>query len=543
MLKTVNIIILLILSLLVSSCAQSEQVEKRSFTVLAINDVYRIDPLHDGEIGGFARFKTLRDQLAQDDPGLITLHGGDFLSPSILGQRYEGEQIVDIMNQINGDAETFDERFFVVPGNHEFDKAGDEGVNWFRKRVGESNFWWITSNINWHDSTHPEIIDGFEHVITHKIIEANGVKVGIFGLTLNRDKTKYAPIDENYVAIAKTMSQTLRDNGAEVVIGLTHLALDSDVDILNILGEQGPDIIFGGHEHDAMAIKANERWLLKADSDLISANVAVISLENGEISVAFENIEINQNTAEDPVLKTSVDNWLNRYYSDECGAPSGEVCKTVSYGHTNVELDFDNGKSRLFETNLGNWLADTMKYAFANSAHAQIAFINSGAIRRNENIAAGSSITEALVNELLPYDPKLYLIEITGRELKDIVRHSASNWGGNGYWLQISGFAFRVTGDETSAVMIMEGDKLRPVEDDEVIRAVTVGYLLNTEGPQDGYKMLNQSHVVETRHNGVKLHEFIREFLLEQGEHGISPTVEGRICTNHRQQPCLLDNN
>ena len=184
-----------------------------------------------------------------------------------------------------------------------------------------------------------------------------------------------------------------------------------------------------------------------------------------------------------------------------------------------------------------------MQYGFKNSGHAQIAFINSGAIRRNENIPAHTAITQELIKAILPYDPKLYLIEITGSELKDIMRHSASKWGGNGYWLQISGFVFRLTGDDVSDIMLMEGGKLRPVLDDEVIRAVTVGYLLNSQGPQDGYKMLGEGHVVENRHNGLKLHDFIGEYLLEKGDEGISPTVEGRICTNHRQQPCLLDNN
>jgi len=531
MFKHSSVIIAILFAFILSTCGEASQGDKRSFSVLAINDVYRIAPMQDGEVGGFSRLKTIRDEMEKTDKDLLILHGGDFLSPSVLGQRFAGEQIIDIMNQINGDASTFDDRFFVVPGNHEFDVSGDVGAKWFRQRVTESNFWWVSSNINWADGSHPQIIDGLEQIIKHKIIDAGGIKVGIFGLTLNRDATKYAPIDSNYISIAKNMSQKLRAEGAEIVIGLTHLCAD------------GPDIIFGGHEHEALKVEVDGRFVVKADSDLKSATIAHLSLDDGKLKVSLENKIIDNKIPEDMVVKAKVDEWLNRYYAEECGAEPGQKCNSTPFGHTNVELIAVEAEIRRFETNLGNWIADDMLYAFKHTGRAQVALINSGAIRKNENIAAGAVITNQLIKELLPYDPVMKLIEITGLELKNILTHSISNWQGNGYWLQVSGLAFRqnIETETVEDLMIFENGELRPVVDDEIIRAVTVNYLLDTNGPQDGYTMLSESNIIKTPHNGVNLQDFIREMLLETGDKGIAPIVEGRICNKMRPKPCLLD--
>ena len=516
----------------------------REFSVLAINDVYRIDAIEDGAIGGFARFKTLRDQLTQEDPDLITLHGGDFLSPSILGQRYNGAQMIDIMNQIDGDGEAFDERFFVVPGNHEFDQTEEYGAILLRNRIDESDFWWVSSNILWSQGSHPEIIKGIEQIVTSRIIEAGGVKVGIFGLTLERDQTKYAPIDGGYIDIARTMTKDLRQAGAEVVIGLTHLLIDDDIDILNTLGDNGPDIIFGGHEHTSQFENINERYVVVADSDLVSATIAHFSLQGGNLIIELENKIIDESVAEDTAMQTKIDAWIARYNSEECGAQVGESCGDVALGHTAVDLVSSEGQNRRYETNTGSWFADLMRGAFEDDG-AQIAFINSGAIRKNEDIAAGTGLTKTILQELLPYDPKLYFIEISGAELKSILNHAVHKWPGYGYWLQVSGMAFRHNVEDATAedIMLIEKDgSLRPISDNERIRAVTVGYILNTDGPQDGYTMLNKEHIITSHHNEMKLIDFAQEYLLGLGDTPIAPQIEGRICNPNRPQYCLLDN-
>src|SRR6185503_2374576 len=93
----------------------------RSAVILAINDVYRIEGVERGTVGGIARVRTLRQQLEREHPDLLVMHAGDLLFPSFLSRSFNGEQMVDVLNGLDGDETAFDPRMFVVFGNHEFE--------------------------------------------------------------------------------------------------------------------------------------------------------------------------------------------------------------------------------------------------------------------------------------------------------------------------------------------------------------------------------------------------------------------------------------
>ena len=102
--------------------AQS-QARERTVTILAVNDVYRLDGVGKEQIGGLHRLRTLRTWIERNAPNALLLHAGDFLSPSLEGSVFKGEQMIDAMNNLDGDAKTFDTRMFVTFGNHEFDDS------------------------------------------------------------------------------------------------------------------------------------------------------------------------------------------------------------------------------------------------------------------------------------------------------------------------------------------------------------------------------------------------------------------------------------
>jgi len=66
----------------------SSAASDRTAVLLAINDVYRIEGLRDGTIGGLARVRALRLELEREAPDLLMLHGGDFLFPSFASRMY-----------------------------------------------------------------------------------------------------------------------------------------------------------------------------------------------------------------------------------------------------------------------------------------------------------------------------------------------------------------------------------------------------------------------------------------------------------------------
>ncbi len=113
------------------------------FTILQINDTYKIEGLRAGAEGGLARVRTLRKELESEGRPVLVLHAGDFLFPSVMSKYLQGVPMVDALNLLDGNA-GFDERLFVTPGNHEFDNPE---LALLSDRIAQSKFTWITSNV------------------------------------------------------------------------------------------------------------------------------------------------------------------------------------------------------------------------------------------------------------------------------------------------------------------------------------------------------------------------------------------------------------
>ena len=116
--------VLLFCTLLGISCTTS-QTHAPGFTIIGINDVYRIEGVDEGANGGLARVRSLRTELEKANPNVLLLHGGDFLFPSLLSRQYNGKHMIEILNLLDGDSKGFDDRMFVTFGTHEFEKDKD----------------------------------------------------------------------------------------------------------------------------------------------------------------------------------------------------------------------------------------------------------------------------------------------------------------------------------------------------------------------------------------------------------------------------------
>ncbi|HKY95964.1 MAG TPA: metallophosphoesterase, partial [Kiloniellales bacterium] len=175
---------LLVLLALAGCAAQPPRVgDSGTVTILSMNDVYRIEGVDGGAVGGPARLRTLRQELAAADPDLIVLHAGDFLYPSLLSRSYDGQQMVDVLNRLDGDPAAFDDRFIVTFGNHEFDKSALKHAALLDARIEESQFTWLGSDIDFAEDAQGQTLVAAPNLLERRLIEANGVTVGLFSLT------------------------------------------------------------------------------------------------------------------------------------------------------------------------------------------------------------------------------------------------------------------------------------------------------------------------------------------------------------------------
>ena len=146
-------------------------------------------------------------------------------------------------------------------------------------------------------------------------------------------------------------------------------------------------------------------------------------------------------------------------------------------GKTDVTLVAEELEIRRFETNLGSFAADQMLTAFdniklPNNAKVQIGLLNAGSLRLNQNIPAGTHLNEWYLNGIFQYPIGLRLIELTGKQVKQAVAHSISNWTGNGKYLQVSGLAFHHDVENARATdlsLVDHQGKVTAIKDDDVI--------------------------------------------------------------------------
>ncbi|MEM5770907.1 MAG: 5'-nucleotidase C-terminal domain-containing protein, partial [Bacillota bacterium] len=96
----------------------------------------------------------------------------------------------------------------------------------------------------------------------------------------------------------------------------------------------------------------------------------------------------------------------------------GEIAplKNTVLGRTPWELSHDRSRLSL----LGQWSADVMRTA----VKADIAFLNGGGLRTS--IQAGE-ITVGKMYEVMPFDNTLYVVELDGKQVMDILQHGIKN--------------------------------------------------------------------------------------------------------------------
>ena len=114
----------------------------------------------------------------------------------------------------------------VTLGNHEF----DYGYAQLMENLSNANFQTICSNVI--------LLENGESILPgHVIIESEGVKIGFFGLETPETATKVNPgliqeIDfttfDNLYTNAQAQVDALKEEGADLVIGLWHLGVDAE---------------------------------------------------------------------------------------------------------------------------------------------------------------------------------------------------------------------------------------------------------------------------------------------------------------------------
>lgn len=469
-------------------------------TLLQVNDVYQFAPVDGGKRGGLARVSALRQKIMAESPHTLFLLAGDTISPSVESITYKGRQMIDAWNVSGLDYATF--------GNHEF----DFGPEVLRERMSESKFKWLAANVV-DKKSGKTFADTPEFLIR----EFEGVKVGIFGLTLPETKVTSRPGPDVDIldpcATATRIVPQIRARGAQVVIALTHLSMQEDKQLARC---SGVDLIIGGHEHSLLESMAGHAPIFKmtADAREVGRIDLNISKTNGQLtSIDWEIIPVTDQLAADPQFAS-----LDLKY----GSLLRELEQRV--GHTDVELEARSGVGRTRETNIGDFVAD----AFRNSTGADVAIMNGGSIRADEVIKSGD-LTRRDVLSLLPFKNRVVKLEITGATLRAALEHGVARSAEDaepGRFPQVSGMRYVFDASHAAGSRItsltVNG---KPLDERRTYTLATTDYVGVDGG--DGYDMFKGAKLLITREQGQFDSDVVQKAI--SSVPAIAPKTDGRI--------------
>lgn len=381
-------------------------------------------------IGGLARtVHTVRRLLEeQKDHNPIYLNAGDSFQGTLWYNIGRWNVTSEFLNMVPADAMTI--------GNHEFDHK-IEGLVPFLQTINSTM---LAANI---DASEEPTMQGLYQ--KSMIIERSGRKIGIIGVVLATfydlaDTGKLKFLNESDVIIEE--AQKLKQQGANIIIALTHCGYDVDKIIAEHAGAE-IDLIVGSHSHtflytgdvmpgpdksrgnyptEVIHKESGHRVLIVQAAAYAKyvGNITLFFDDNGDV-VSYEGapIYMSKDIKEDKETVEKIAPW--KEIVDEKG--------NVVVGSTRVNLEKLPCESS--ECNLGNFFADAIVHAFVNATSLEqenwtnvaVGLVNAGALR--VPLKKGN-LTYAHVVTMSPFENSLIAFNLKGQHLLDTLEYSVN---------------------------------------------------------------------------------------------------------------------
>lgn len=384
-----------------------------SVKILHTNDIHGRLDAEDGRVIGMAKVKTIKDK---EQPTLM-FDAGDAFQGLPLSNFSKGADMAKAMNAVGYDAMTV--------GNHEFDFGFDTAMN-YKKLL---NFPILSSNV---------YKDGKSVYAPSTIIEKNGKKYGVIGVTTPETATKTHPNNIIGVSfldpVASVTAEMKKLQGkVDAFIILSHLGIDTttkeawrgDNLATKIAGNKdfknNAIVILDGHSHSVIENGELKNTVMLAQTGTALANIGKVTFDlqnkiatNMKASMIKEadTKEVIQNAAVKAIVETAKDNF-------------GKATSEVVF-HNPVQLQGERNDVRTRETNLGNAIADAMEAYSVNGfdTAGDFAVTNGGGIRAS--IDGNKDVTIGDIIKVLPFGNTITQISVKGADVKAMFEHALS---------------------------------------------------------------------------------------------------------------------
>jgi len=443
--------------------------------------------------GGFARAATLinqaREEVAKEGGEVLFLHAGDVNTGIPESDQLDAVPDFLVLHYMGLDA--------MVLGNHEFDKPFEV----LEKQYKVAQFPFLGANFVNEKSERPV----FEPYV---IKDYGEFSVGIIGLVTEQTNV-LEPIylGENTIIDAEeTLIKYLPivQEKADIVVVLGHLGYHVDGERPNLSVEfttsdelaenvSGIDIIIDGHSHTLLETPVVINNVILAQAGEKAKNIGRIDLwiDGGRIvDWSGEVIPLTADIPEDPFIKMFADAFYQL----------GTEALNEVVGVTKVYLDGERAHVRSDETNLSNLITDGMIW----KTGADVALMNGGGIRASIELG---EITYRDILTVLPFGNTLYVLELTGKDIMDVLNYAATIPDGQGAKLHVAGLTAEIKGGKATNVKING----KPIDLKKTYKVVTNNYVA---AGGDGYTMLKGKPGYDTYFRDA---DALREYIAHLG--------------------------
>ena len=506
-----RILSLVLISLLILSSIsfafglETTKDEVKKITIIHTNDTHSRLLDTDGGLG-FAKISTIIQNTKKENPNTLVLDAGDTLHGMPIVNISKGENAIKTLEAAGYD--------FMTLGNHDF--------NYGQERLLElkdmTSVKMLSANIL--DKNGKNLFTPYE------IIEMDGVKIGIFGLTTPETAYKTSPANvigitfADPIEISKKMVKEL-DDKTDIIIALTHIGLDeSSVVTSKQIAEkvEGIDVIIDGHSHTVLGTGMLVNNTLIAQTGEYDKNLGFVNIEVKNGALINKTAEL---LSKDAAVDTALDPKLLDFINNIKLKNEPVFARVVA--NTNIDLDGARENVRTKETNLGNLSADAVR----NAAGADIGFVNGGNIRTS--IPVGD-ITFGKVAELFPFGNTVQVKKITGADLIKVLETSVSGYPATqGGFLQVSGLSYVFDPTQIAGSRIVEVTVGDAPLNTTTEYSVAINDFLGIGG--DGYDVF-KSYPVEAEFGTYE--EIFAVYLNTNGTKDIE--VSGRITVSEESQ-------
>ncbi|WWC91447.1 uncharacterized protein L201_006393 [Kwoniella dendrophila CBS 6074] len=384
----------------------------------------------------------------------LVLFAGDVFNPSVESSISRGSHMVPLLNALELDV--------ACVGNHDF----DFGYPHLTKLIQSTTFPWLLSNII-DDKTgkQPETLNKYW------VTERCGVKIGVIGL-VEQDwiatipswpkNFSYRPMKETAIELSKELRDPNGPHQVDIIIALTHCRVPNDIKLCNELGavadkpgvenEHGVDLLVGGHDHIYYIGKGYKSWegysgrhdapgttedhgvrLIKSGTDFRDLTSAVLELTPTKPGSIRKHIISSLTGKHLYVLPSSPSSEsFDSMVKDLLASVSEAIQKPVCF--TLAPFDARSEIVRTQENGLGNWIADVLMHAYAeslldkNKSNGDDAVIICGGTLRGDSQYGPGKITLGDILEILPFEDPVVCIEVDGKGIWDTMESALSKW-------------------------------------------------------------------------------------------------------------------